>query len=223
VSKSALNIDGVGPRVIDQLLDLGLITQAADLFTLTTEQLLTLEGFKQKSAKNTIAAIDAARTVELHRMLVGLSIDGVGEETARVIADQCGSIASVQAATQTQLAAIHGIGATVADALVAWFAQPDNQQQLAALLPQLTIVNPTSIGLGTLTGKTVVLTGTLAAVTRDEAKQLIRRAGGSVTSSVSKKTDYVVSGSDPGSKAKKAAELGVTVLSESAFMSLVGS
>jgi len=146
----------------------------------------------------------------------------VGEETARLIAERFGSLAAILSASADEIAAIHGIGATVADSLVRWFADPLHQKTLEELLSHLDIQNPTPrTQAGNLTDKTFVLTGTLESMTRDEAKALIRQAGGKVSSSVSKKTDYVVVGADPGSKATQAENLGVEILSESAFQALL--
>lgn len=223
VSKGAFNIDGVGPRIIDQLLDEGLITTAIDLFTLTADQLEPLESFQKTAARNVIEAIDAARTVELHRVLVALSIDGVGEETARLLADTFGTLEAIEAASQGDIAGIYGVGDTVAASVRAWLAQPKNKDFLAALTTHLTIINPDiNQQAAKLTGETFVVTGTLEAFTRDEIKDIIRKAGGKISSSVSTKTNYVVVGADPGSKAATARELGVTILSESQFKSLLG-
>jgi len=223
VSKSALNIDGVGPRIIDQLWEKGLITSEVDLFTLTPQQLEPLESFQATAASNVVTAIQAASVVELYRLLIGLSIDGVGEETARLLADTFGSLEQLQSATKDDIAAIYGIGETVAQSVDAWFALPKNRDFLVALSAHLVITNPTISSNATkLSGETFVLTGTLQQFTRDEAKDAIRKAGGKVASSVSKKTSYVLVGTDPGSKADTAHELGVTVLDEEQFVALLG-
>jgi DNA ligase (NAD+) len=223
VSKSALNIDGVGPRIIDQLWEVGLITNAVDLFTLTPEQLEPLESFQATAAANVVTAIQTASEVELYRLLIGLSIDGVGEETARLLADTFGSLEQLQSATKDDIAAIYGIGETVAQSVDAWFALPKNRDFLAALTAHLVIKNPTISSNATkLSGEAFVLTGTLQQFTRDEAKDAIRKAGGKVASSVSKKTSYVLVGTDPGSKADTAHELGVKVLDEEQFVALLG-
>lgn len=224
VSKQALNIDGVGPRIIDQLLDEGLISEANDLFTLTIDQIEPLEGFKSQAAKNVVDAIAAAKEVELYRLLVGLSIDGVGVETAQLIANKFGSIEAIQTAAVEDVAAIHGVGETIAVTVTKWFKNVKNKQLLENLLSHVLILSPESTtNSDVLSGKTLVLTGSLETLTRDEAKQLIRSAGGKVASSVSKKTDYVIVGSEPGSKAEKADELGVVVLDEASFLKLVSS
>jgi len=221
-SKTALNIDGVGPKIIDLLLEHRLISSYVDLFTLTEGDLVDLPGFKEKAAQNVIKAIAAARTVPLYRLLVGLSIENVGEETARLVAESFGSLEAIKSATLAEVSAIHGVGEIVADSLVTWFADSTNQKMLSELLPHLTIENPTPKGKSDiLTGQTFVLTGTLASLSRDEAKDLIRQFGGKVSSSVSKNTDYVVVGAEPGSKAAEAEQLGVKILTEKSFLALV--
>jgi DNA ligase (NAD+) len=221
VSKSAFNIDGVGPRIIDLLLEHELVATYADLFTLTIGDVLQLPGFKDKAAENVIRAITAARTVPLHRLLVALSIDGVGEETARALAAHFGTLARVRRATREEVAAIHGVGDTIADAVIAWFKNPLHTHALDQLLLHVTIENPATASDTTLRGKQFVFTGTLATYDRDTAKAMVRTRGGTVVSSVSKKTDYVVVGSEPGSKAEEARRLGVSILDEAAFTELV--
>lgn len=222
VSKQALNIDGVGPRIIDLLLDTGLINHHYDLFTLEVGDLRDLPGFKEKAAINVIEAIDNAKNVPLHRLLIGLSIEHVGEETARLIANRLGSLDNIQRASVETLSAIHGVGEIVAQSLHDWMEDRQNQQSLAELLKYITIVNPEQVVKSSqLSGKTVVFTGTLESMSRDEAKDSARRVGAEVSSSVSKKTDYVVAGADPGSKADKAREFGVTILNEAEFLKML--
>ncbi len=223
VSKTALNIDGVGPKIIDFLLDEGLIKNAVDLFTLEVGDLEGLPGFQKKAAENTVAAIKLASKVELYRLLVGLSIPNVGEETARLIAAHQGSLDRVRSATLEELSAIHGVGEIVASSVVRWMNDKQNIAHLNALIPHLKIINPTRSSKKTsMTGKTVVFTGSLPTLSRDEAKDLARQAGAHIAGSVSKNTDYVVMGEEAGSKAAKAQELGVKVLSEAEFLKLVG-
>lgn len=223
VSKSALNIDGVGPRIVDLLLDHQLIQDTPDLFTLEVGDVIDLPGVKEKSAQNIVSAIQAAaKEVPLQRLLVGLSIEHVGEETAELLADRFGTIDALQNASREDIAHIHGIGDTVADAVHAWMQSKKNQRLLDALLAHIALQKQQrSRSTSALAGKTIVFTGSLPNLTRDEAKQSARRAGAQVTSSVSKNTDYVVAGADPGSKAAKAAQLGVSVLDEDAFMKLI--
>lgn len=222
VGKTAMNIDGVGPKIIDAFLDNGLISTHADLFTLTVGDVKDLPGFKDKSAENAIAAINAVRSVSLHRFLVGLSIDNVGEETARLLADRFGSLEALRTASREEIAAIYGIGEVVADSIVGWFKDKNQQKIVNDLLVFVTPQTESNqMVSATLEGKTFVLTGTLEAFSRDEAKEEIQKRGGKVTGSVSKKTDYVVVGAEPGSKADDAARLGVTVLDEVAFKGLL--
>ena len=222
VSKSALNIDGVGPRIIDALLDQGLISTYADLFTLRSGDLKDLPGFKLKAAENVVQAIEAARKVPLHRLLVSLSIDNVGEETAKLLADTFGSLQAIECASEAQMAVIHGIGGTVAQSVTQWFAKPAHKNLLTELTAHLEIIEPTeNTTRQTLAGKIFVLTGSLIGFTRDEAKSAVQSLGGKVSSSVSKKTDYVVVGNDPGSKADEAQRLGVVILDEKDFSKLI--
>ncbi len=222
-SKTALNIDGVGPRIIDVLLDEGLIKTPADLFTLKVGDLEGLPGFKDRAARNVIEAIEAAREVELYRFLVALSIPNIGEETARLVADHCGSLEKVQTASVETLADIHGVGEVVAKSLVLWMRNGKNQELLSELLPHLNIKNPSKRknATGALVGKTVVFTGALSSLSRDEAKSLARTAGAHIASSVSRKTDFLVMGEEAGSKAAAAEALGVTVLREDEFLKMV--
>ena len=222
VGKTAMNIDGVGPKIIDSFLDNGLISTHADLFTLTEGDIKDLPGFKDKSAENTINAINAVRSVPLHRFLVGLSIDNVGEETARLLADRFGSVEHIQNASVEDIAAIYGIGEVVAVSISEWFKDKKHLKMLGELLQYVTPETESGqVVSATLEGKTFVLTGTLEQFSRDEAKEEIQKRGGKVSGTVSKKTDYVVVGVEPGSKADEAVRLGVTVLDEKAFLQLM--
>lgn len=222
VGKTALNIDGVGPKIIDAFLDHGLIAGHSDLFTLTVGDIKDLPGFKDKSAENIVSAIATARQVPLYRFLVGLSIDNVGEETARLLADRFGSIEALAVASVEDIAAMYGIGEVVAESIHTWFK---DKKHLTLIKELLRYVTPTIESGGaisaTLEGKTFVLTGTLEGFSRDDAKEAIQKRGGKVSGSVSKKTDYVVVGEDPGSKATEAARLGVAILDEAAFLALL--
>jgi len=221
-SKNALNIDGVGPRIIDVLLENNLVEDVADLFTLKSEQISVLPGFKDKAADNVIESIEKAKQVSLTRLLVGLSIEQVGEETARLLAINCGTIDNIKQVSLEELVVISGIGEVVAEAVIDWQKNNEEQALLKKLLKHLVINNDDVIpSTGLLEGKTFVFTGTLKDLTRTEAQQMVRQAGGVVTNSVSKRTSYVVIGSDPGSKLAQAEKLEVSVLSESDFMNLV--
>ncbi len=223
VSRGAMNIDGVGPRIIDVLLDNALINSASDLFTLTQGDLLGLPGFKEKSAQNVIDAIANVRTIPLERFLTALSIEHVGEEMARIIAEAFHSFSRVRTASVEELAQVYGVGDVVATSLAEWLREPAHAKEIDALLTHITVEdagNPPR-GETPLTGKTVLFTGTLEGMGRDEAEVRAREAGAHVTSSVSKKTDYVIAGNDPGSKIEKAEALGVKIIDERAFLKLL--
>lgn len=221
IGKTAFNMDGVGPKLIDLLLDEGLITTPVDLFTLEKGDLLGLPGFKEKSASNAINSIEAAKEVELFRLLVALSIPNVGEETARLIADRFGSLKNIRQAGEEAIADIHGVGGIVAKELSAWLKNPDNQKFLDELVSHLRIKESSRAISGVFKGKTLVFTGALSSLSRDEAKDLARRHGAHIAGSVSRKTDFVIVGEEAGSKADKARELGVRVLGEAEFLKMV--
>lgn len=224
VSKNGLDIEGIGPRIIDQLFAVGLVNTFADIFKIKAEDLLSLEGFAQKSAENVIKEIDNSKTVLLPKLLQGLGIRHVGEETAISLAHSFPTLQQLQNATLVELQSVPDIGDVVAQSVYAYFHDPIQKSQLEDLLQYLTVRNPVEPLRATsllVTGKTFVLTGTLHTMTRDEAKQKIRLAGGKVSGSVSKKTDYVVAGDDPGSKYDKAKEIGVTILSEAEFVKML--
>lgn len=225
VSKQALNIDGVGPRYIDMFLEYELINDAADLFTLKAGDIIDLPGFKEKSAENAVAAIAAARTQPLYRFLIGLSINHVGEETAVLLANQFGSLEKIKNASLAEFEAVHGIGTTVAAAIYEWFRVSAHLHLLEKLLLEIEVENPRPKKSQTskLAGKTLVFTGTLPTLGRDEAKARARQAGAQVAASVSKSTDYVVLGDNAGSKAAQAEKLGVLTLSEAEFLKLIDS
>ncbi len=223
VSKKAFNIDGMGKKIVEQLLQEGLIKSRADIFTLTAGDLAPLERFAEKSAENLVESIQAAKEITLSKFIFSLGIDHVGEETAIALANTFGSLKSVQAATVEKLMAVEDIGERVATSIVGWFADEHN----VALLEDLRAngVKIEKVKLETknlkLSGKIFVLTGTLQTMSRDEAKDKIRALGGDISTSVSKKTTYVVVGESPGSKAQKADLLGVKILDEKEFSFLV--
>ncbi len=222
VSKNALNLDGVGPRIIDALLDNNLISDVADLFTLKSEDLHNLPNFKEKSADNVVAAVLAAREVSLSRLLVGLCIEHVGEETARLLAKNFPTIEAVRTAAYEDLVAVDGVGEVVAEKIIAWQQSKEAQTFLVKLLSHLIVTNDeVSENTGALAGSTFVFTGTLPTLARSAAQGMVRKAGGIISNSVSKKTSYVVVGADPGSKAKEAEKLGVKIISEAEFLKLV--
>jgi DNA ligase (NAD+) len=221
VSRGALDIEGCGPKTIDLLMDEGLVSTYADLFTLTQGDLEGLPGFQELAAKNLIDGVHARRSVPLDRLVIALSIDHVGEETARDIAEHFGTLDKVAQATQEQFLEIEGVGGVVAESLVAWFHNTDNKNALKALLAEIRVQPAARRTVGPLTGKSVVVTGTLATMSRDEAEARVRALGGTTPGSVSKKTSYVLVGENPGSKATQARTLGVTILNEQEFIKMI--
>ncbi|MBI2611097.1 NAD-dependent DNA ligase LigA [Candidatus Kaiserbacteria bacterium] len=223
VGKHALDIEGLGKERINMLLEKGLVQHYDEIFTLTEGDVLNLEGFAEVSAKKLVDSIQKSRHVELLHLLVGLSIPQVGEETAVLLAKRFHSIDEIANADIASLEEIEGIGPIVGKEIVAWFALKRHQKLIADLKKVLTISNSlfAKAAKGKLAGRTFVLTGTLELMTRDEAKEKIRALGGDVSSSVSKKTDYVVAGEEAGSKLDEARELGVPVLAESEFLRMI--
>lgn len=227
VSRKALDIDGLGEKLINQLVDGGRVTSLADLFTLTTLELVGYERMGKKSADNLVAELDKARTPPLERLLYALGIRHVGETTARALATHFDSLDAIMEADEHVLLGVPDVGPVVASSIERFFAEPHNREVIDALLqagvrPQKLEV-ATTVGAGlALAGKTLVLTGTLPNWTRDEASRYIQAAGGKVTSSVSRKTSFVVAGDEAGSKLVRAQELGVTVLDEGELRELLG-
>jgi len=222
-SRSALNIEGLGESTVDALLERGLVAHVDDFFTLREGDILELEGFAEVSAKKLIASIQkAAQSVPLSRLLTGLSLPHVGEETAILLAQNFKTIDELAGAEVEKLEAINGIGPVVAKCIVDWFGDKENKVVLKRLKKLLNIVSEKSSTKKSLllAGKTFVLTGGMQTMSRDEAKERLRKLGASVSSSVSKNTDYVVAGSDAGSKLDKARELGVNILTEQQFLDL---
>lgn len=219
VSKKAYDIDGLGPQIVDLLMEKELLGTFDDIFTLEKGDIIDLEGFGEKSVDNLLESINNSKEIELPRFLIGLSIDQVGEETAYDLAEHFETLGNIFEANKEDLEEIDGVGSVVADSIYDWFKEPQNIQLLDDLLDHVKVKS--IFGGKKLKGKTFVLTGTLESISRDEAKQCIRKAGGEISSSVSKKTDYVVVGESPGSKADKAKELGVETLSEKDFLKIV--
>ena len=224
-SKSALNIDGMGKKTVAQLVDAGMVHNLADLYSLTKDQLLTLEGFADRSATLLMESIERSKSVTLERVLMGLGIRQVGQHIARVLAKQFGTLPRLMAATQEEFLQVREIGPEISASLASFFSEARNRDVIDRLVERgLTITPPatdSSADNQALAGKTFVFTGGLAGYSRDQAKQLVEGRGGQVSSSVSKKTTYVVAGADPGSKLDQARKLGVTVLTETEFTDLV--
>ncbi|MDH5574636.1 MAG: NAD-dependent DNA ligase LigA [Nitrospirota bacterium] len=220
-SKGAMNIDGLGKKTIAQFVDEGLVRNLADLYSLRKEQLLELEGFAEKSATQLIEGIEKSKQAPLVRFLIGLGIRHVGSHIAKVLANHYGSLPAIQNATKEHLQEIHEIGPEIAASVECFFQEEQNLaviQHMKKLGVRVQEIKKMSDRTGQpLTGKIFVLTGTLEGITREEARQKIESLGGRVTSSVSKQTDYVVAGKDPGSKLDRATQLGVTILNEEDF------
>lgn len=224
VSRQAMDIEHLGEKVVAQLIDRGFVRRFSDIYRLTEDQLYQLEGFKEKSVHNLLRAIDRSRTVTLARFIFSLGIPHVGAGTADLLARRSGSIERLWEFSRDDLLSIDGVGDVVADSVLAFLQNPLKRREIEDLLALG--VHPQSLEVKDTTGhpfhgKTFVLTGTLARHTRDNASALIRERGGKVTSSVSKNTDYLLAGDDPGSKFDKATQLGVKILSEMEFEELL--
>lgn len=223
-SKHAFDIEHLGPKNLDLLLDAGLISSRADIFTLKKGDLLELPRMGEKSVDNMLEAIEKARTQTLDRFIVGLSIPEVGEETARLLANYFGSISKFQNSTREELESMNGVGPRVAGAITGYFKDKHNQKVVKDLLEQISIkanklISQSDNKLG---GKVFVLTGTFPTLSRDEAKAKIIEAGGKVSGSVSKNTDFVVAGESAGSKYDDAKRLGVKIIDEAVLIEMLG-
>jgi DNA ligase (NAD+) len=226
VSRDALDINGIGEKLVRQLAEATLVRSVADLYDLTLEQLLSLERMGQKSAEKLLAAIALSKQKPWSRVLYGLGIRHVGSSNAQLLAEHFPNLQVLAEATPETIAAVYGIGNEIAQAVHQWFQSTDNQAllqrlQAAELQFQGAIAPVATKANSAIGGKTFVITGTLPTLKRDEAKALIQQAGGKVTDSVSKKTDYLVVGEDAGSKLKKAQSLGITCLSEPELLELL--
>jgi DNA ligase (NAD+) len=224
VSRGAMDIVGLGIKLVEQLVSTGLVRDVADLYSLDRDALLGLEGFAEKKVDNLLGAVEASKNMPLARLIAALGIRGVGEVMAVDLAARYGDLDALSQATLQELQNIPGVGPNIAQALVDWFARPTNQQLLVRLRASgvwpMQIQQGVVTGSQPLTGLTFVVTGTLERFTRDEVKAYIESRGGKVTGSVSKKTDYLVAGENAGSKLDKARELGVPILDEAALQQL---
>ena len=223
-SRRAMDIEGLGEKLVDQLVDSGLVKTPADLYQLTIAALSGLERMAEKSAANVIAAIEKSKHTTLARFIYALGIRNVGESTARDLAQHFGSMEALAAADSETLQQVPDIGPVVAESIAQFFAEPHNREVVSQLQRAGVSFEPVSIRKRSsgLEGKSFVLTGTLPHLTRDEAAARIVQHGGRVTGSVSKKTDYVVAGTDPGSKYDKALALGLPILDEAGLLELLG-
>ena len=223
-SRNAMNIDGLGEKIVNQFVEKGVVKDPADLYDLKLETLANLERMGEKSAQNLLGEIAASKQRDLDRLIYALGIPFVGERTAQLLADHFGSLDKLDEASREELIEVEEIGPKVAGSIVDFFGEKQNHKLLEKLrragLP-FQRQRPKKKG-NRLEGKTFVLTGTLEKWTRDQVRELIEAQGGRVAASVSKKTDYVVAGAEPGSKLDKAKKLGVQTLDEKQFAKLVG-
>lgn len=224
VSRNAMDIAGLGIRIVEQLVEAGLVQDVADLYTLRKEDLLRLEGFAEKKAQNLLDAIQASKSRPLARLINALGIRGVGEVTAAELARRYTDLDALSKATLEDLMQIEGIGPNIAQAILDWFARPGNRRVLeklkaAGVWPRAE--TPTQAAAAPLAGLTFVITGTLSGFSREEAKAFIEAHGGKVTDSVSRNTNYLVVGENPGSKLQKALQLGIPLLDEAGLRRLI--
>ena len=219
-----MDIEGLGEKLVEQLVDKGIVRTPADLYELGIAGLAALDRMAEKSAGNLIAAIDKSKQTTLARFIFALGIRNVGESTAQDLARYFGSIDRLATADAETLQQVPDVGPVVAHSIADFFAEPHNRKVIGQLLEAgVSFAETASQRLDTASpvyGKTFVLTGTLPHLKRDEAQQKIRDRGGKVSGSVSKQTDYVVAGAEPGSKYDKALELGITILDEADFLKL---
>lgn len=224
VSRGAMDIDGMGEKLIHQFVEQDLVHSVADLYTLTESQLINLERMGQRSAQKLIVALEASKARPWPRLLYGLGIRHVGSVTAQALAEAFLTAEQLANAELETIGAVYGIGPEIAQSVYEWFRQPDSQTLIAQLQTMgltLAMAQTTPIGPQSLAGKTFVITGTLPTLKRDQAKTLIENAGGKVTGSVSKKTDYLLAGEEAGSKLDKAQALGIPQLTEEQFLALL--
>jgi DNA ligase (NAD+) len=222
-SRGVMNIEGMGDALVNQLTERGLVKNVADIYRLTKDDLLSLERMGDKSAQNILDEIENSKKLSLERVIYGLGIRMVGERTAQFLAEHFGSMEALESAGAEELQDVNEVGPRIAESIVEFFSIAANRKLVERLREAgLTLTGKKKQRGTKLAGKTFVLTGTLARFTRDQASKMIEDAGGKVTKSVSKKTDYVVAGADAGSKLDKAKELGVEVIDEKEMEGIVG-
>lgn len=222
VGKHAFDIEGMGPKIVNLLIDNNLISDYADIFKITEDELLNLPRFAELSVKNLLNAINDRRRIDFYRFIISLSIPQVGEETAFDLAKNFKTLERLKKAKIEDLESINGVGPVVGKSVFDWFAEPVNRKIVDHLIEEVEVVDFKEESFGKiLSGKSFVLTGTLNTLGRDEAKQKIKKLGGEVSESVSLKTSYLVCGENPGSKFDKAKKMGVTILNEEQFNALI--
>ncbi len=223
-SRDAMDIEGLGPALIQSLIDQKLIQSASDLYFLQKEDVKNLERMGEKSAQNLMDAIEKSKQAGLARLLFGFGIRNIGQKAADLVAQRFHTLDAVISATAEEVASIDGFGMIMAESLVDFFSMEGTREMVERLKSAGVFMENTKIISDTrLEGSTFVLTGTLSQMTRNEAKAAIEKLGGKVSSSVSKKTTYVVAGEEAGSKLTKAQQLGTTILSEQEFLEMLGS
>jgi len=222
-SRGVMNIEGMGDALVNQLVDRGMVKSVADIYELNLDKLLTLERMGEKSAQNVLDEIARSKKLPLERVIYGLGIRFVGERTAEFLAEHFGSLDAIMNASAEELQEVNEVGPRIAESMIEFFAEPKNRELIERLRKAGLQFRGKKKERGTkLAGKTFVLTGTLANYRRDDAKKMIEAAGGKVSGSVSKKTDFVVAGEEAGSKLDKARELGIKVIGEEEMLDLVG-
>ncbi|MFH1445937.1 MAG: NAD-dependent DNA ligase LigA, partial [Chloroflexota bacterium] len=225
-SRGAMDIVGLGIRIVKQLIDSGLVKDVADLYTLNKSNLLKLEGFADKKADNLLSAIEESKKQSLERLIAALGIHGVGEVAASDLSQNYSDLTSLSKASPAEIESLEGFGPNVTQSIIEWFTQEKNQILISKLQQAgaWPVKEPSAIKTSSnlkLSGLTFVITGTLPTMSRNDAKELIQTNGGKVTSNISKNTDYLVLGEDPGSKYDKAKELGIPMLDEQALITLL--
>jgi DNA ligase (NAD+) len=222
VSRGAFNMEGLGPKIIDRLLDEGLVSDPADLFDLETGDLVTLERFAEKSAENLIASISERKKIPLPRFVYALGIRNVGQETATDLANHFKSLDKMMSASLADFESLQNVGPVVAKSIYEWFQDKHNKNLLHKLIKAgVQIENPKKKLQGKLSGKTFIFTGILETIERELAKEKVRDLGGATTESVSKNVDIVVAGENPGSKLAKAEKLGLKIINEREFLEMI--
>jgi len=217
-----MDIEGLGDKFVEQLHSLGLVHSVADIYLLTREDFMCFDRMGDKLASNLLSAIENSKQRDLGRFIFALGIRHVGERTAKALSQAFGSLENLQRATFDELITVRDIGATVAQSITTFFSNQGNREVIQRMLEAgvAPAVELKQVG-GRFTGNTFVFTGTLSRFTRDEAQRLVEAEGGTAVGSVSKKTNYVIAGEDAGSKLTKARDLGVTVLTEDEFVTMM--